>query len=203
MGVFDCARYARVTGMFGIDTTGDSRGAGSRAPQRVPLAPAYIAGVMPYRGEVLTTVSLRALLGMEDGSGRARCWCWKTRRRRAVRADGGWGGRRDDGRSRDGWRRIRARWTRAARRCSTVRTGCRAGLMVRLDTAAAAIAAGGEAGYSECEEEEKERDESADRGRFEFIRQYLRQLLQRIGVDVRGGARWAGGAVGFEPEAFD
>ena len=46
------------------------RGAGVNAgPQarhdlrRVPLAPAYVAGVIPYRGEVLTTLSLRALLG--------------------------------------------------------------------------------------------------------------------------------------------
>ena len=31
--------------------------------RRVPLAPAYVAGVIPYRGEVLTTLSLRALLG--------------------------------------------------------------------------------------------------------------------------------------------
>jgi purine-binding chemotaxis protein CheW len=30
----------------------------------VPLAPAYIGGLVHYRGEVLTTVSLRGLLGM-------------------------------------------------------------------------------------------------------------------------------------------
>ena len=38
------------------------------APQRVPLAPHYIAGVMPYRGDVLTTVSFRVLLGLETGT---------------------------------------------------------------------------------------------------------------------------------------
>lgn len=33
------------------------------------MSPAFIAGVVPYRGEVLTTVSLRALLGLESRSG--------------------------------------------------------------------------------------------------------------------------------------
>jgi purine-binding chemotaxis protein CheW len=33
----------------------------------VPLSPAYVAGVIPYRGEVLTTLSLRALLGGAQG----------------------------------------------------------------------------------------------------------------------------------------
>jgi purine-binding chemotaxis protein CheW len=34
--------------------------------QRVPLAAAYIAGMVSYRGEVLTTVSLRVLLGGDE-----------------------------------------------------------------------------------------------------------------------------------------
>jgi purine-binding chemotaxis protein CheW len=34
------------------------------------MSPPFIAGVVPYRGEVLTTVNLRALLGMEAHSGR-------------------------------------------------------------------------------------------------------------------------------------
>lgn len=37
--------------------------------RRVPLAPAYVAGVIPYRGDVLTTLSLRALLGEEPREG--------------------------------------------------------------------------------------------------------------------------------------
>jgi purine-binding chemotaxis protein CheW len=45
---------------------------GNTTPQRVPLAPEYIAGVVSYRGQVLTTVSLRALLGLERWSG-ANC----------------------------------------------------------------------------------------------------------------------------------
>lgn len=34
--------------------------------QRVPLAPYFIGGLVHYRGEVLTAVSLRRLLGMEE-----------------------------------------------------------------------------------------------------------------------------------------
>ena len=34
--------------------------------QRMPLAPGYIAGVISNRGAVLTTVSLRALLGLNE-----------------------------------------------------------------------------------------------------------------------------------------
>lgn len=53
--------------LFGIDTSQIREVLGTASPQRVPLAPEYIAGVLPYRGEVLTTVCFRALLGME-------CW---------------------------------------------------------------------------------------------------------------------------------
>ena len=60
------------TGLFGIDTRQIREVLGATAPQRVPLAPGYIAGVVPYRGEVLTTVSFRALLGLERGTG-ANC----------------------------------------------------------------------------------------------------------------------------------
>jgi len=58
--------------LFGIDTREIREVLGTSAPQPVPLAPGYIAGVLPYRGEVLTTVSLRALLGLEERSG-ANC----------------------------------------------------------------------------------------------------------------------------------
>src|ERR1700735_34115 len=49
---------------FGIDTSKIREVLGERELQRVPMSPGYIAGVVPYRGEVLTTVNLRALLGM-------------------------------------------------------------------------------------------------------------------------------------------
>ena len=57
------------TGLFGIDTRQIREVLGTTAPQRVPLAPEYIAGVVSYRGEVLTTVSFRALLGLECRAG--------------------------------------------------------------------------------------------------------------------------------------
>src|SRR5580693_7644197 len=55
---------------FGIDTSKIREVLGERELQRVPMSPGYIAGVVPYRGEVLTTVNLRALLGIEMKAGR-------------------------------------------------------------------------------------------------------------------------------------
>ncbi len=55
---------------FGIDTSKIREVLGERELQRVPMSPDFIAGVVPYRGEVLTTVNLRALLGMETQAGR-------------------------------------------------------------------------------------------------------------------------------------
>ena len=57
------------TGLFGIDTREIREVLGATVPQRVPLAPEYIAGVVPYRGEVLTTVCFRMLLGLERWAG--------------------------------------------------------------------------------------------------------------------------------------
>src|ERR1017187_1468029 len=37
---------------------------GSARPQPVPLAPSFVGGLVHYRGDVLTTVSLRQLLGL-------------------------------------------------------------------------------------------------------------------------------------------
>ena len=37
---------------------------GSARPQPVPLAPGFVGGLVHYRGDVLTTISLRHLLGM-------------------------------------------------------------------------------------------------------------------------------------------
>ena len=42
---------------------------GSARPQPVPLAPAYVGGLVHYRGDVLTTVSLRYLLGLPAKEG--------------------------------------------------------------------------------------------------------------------------------------
>ena len=56
---------------FGIDTRKIREVLGERELQRVPMSPPFIAGVVPYRGEVLTTVNLRALLGMTEHSGRS------------------------------------------------------------------------------------------------------------------------------------
>jgi purine-binding chemotaxis protein CheW len=43
---------------------------GGARPRPVPLAPAYVGGLVHYRGDVLTTVSLRQLLGLpaKDGA---------------------------------------------------------------------------------------------------------------------------------------
>jgi purine-binding chemotaxis protein CheW len=60
------------TGLFGIDTRQIREVLGSTVPRRVPLAPPYIAGVLPYRGDVLTTVCFRALLGLQCWTG-ANC----------------------------------------------------------------------------------------------------------------------------------
>jgi purine-binding chemotaxis protein CheW len=55
--------------MFGMDTRKIREVLGIRVVQRIPLAPRYIAGAVSYRGEVLTTVSLRALLGLSPTAG--------------------------------------------------------------------------------------------------------------------------------------
>jgi purine-binding chemotaxis protein CheW len=59
-----CSFHAGA-GLFGMDTRQIREVLGSVAAQPVPLAPRYIDGVVAYRGEMLTTVSLRALLGLE------------------------------------------------------------------------------------------------------------------------------------------
>ncbi len=54
--------------LYGIDTRRIREVLGNKTLERVPLAPAYIGGVLPYRGDVLTVVSLRALLGLEPAA---------------------------------------------------------------------------------------------------------------------------------------
>ena len=56
---------------FGIDTRKIREVLGERELQRVPMSPAFIVGVASYRGEVLTTVNLRALLGLKEYDGRS------------------------------------------------------------------------------------------------------------------------------------
>lgn len=53
---------------FGIDTGKIREVLGKRDLERVPMAPAFVAGVVPYRGDVITTVSFRALLGLPESS---------------------------------------------------------------------------------------------------------------------------------------
>jgi purine-binding chemotaxis protein CheW len=50
---------------FGFRTEKIYEVLGERIVQPVPLAPAFVAGVISYRGEVLMVLNLRALLGME------------------------------------------------------------------------------------------------------------------------------------------
>ncbi len=55
--------------LFGIDTRTIREVLGSAQMNRVPLAPAYVGGVIAYRGEVVTAVSLRALLRQPKADG--------------------------------------------------------------------------------------------------------------------------------------
>jgi purine-binding chemotaxis protein CheW len=49
--------------LFGIPISHILEIVGSARPQIVPLAPGFVGGLVHYRGDVLTTVSLRHLLG--------------------------------------------------------------------------------------------------------------------------------------------
>ncbi|ADW68137.1 chemotaxis protein CheW [Granulicella tundricola] len=82
-----CCVYAGERA-FGIDTRQVCEVLGRRPVQRVPLAPKFLGGVVPYRGEVLTTVSLRAVLGLEDAEGDGF----------VMVIDGGVGAKNEDGR---------------------------------------------------------------------------------------------------------
>ena len=54
---------------FGVPITHILEIVGSARPQQVPLAPLYVGGLVHYRGDVLTTVSLRHLLGLPPRDG--------------------------------------------------------------------------------------------------------------------------------------
>lgn len=51
-------------GLFGVPITYILEIVGGTRPQPIPLAPPFVGGLVHYRGDVLTTVSLRYLLGL-------------------------------------------------------------------------------------------------------------------------------------------
>jgi len=55
---------------FGVPITHILEIVGAARPQPVPLAPVFVGGLVHYRGDVLTTVSLRQLLGLPPRDGR-------------------------------------------------------------------------------------------------------------------------------------
>ena len=55
--------------LFGVPITHILEIVGAARPQPVPLAPAFVGGLVHYRGDVLTTVSLRQLLGLPARDG--------------------------------------------------------------------------------------------------------------------------------------
>lgn len=56
-------------GLFGIPITHVLEIVGGARPQPVPLAPRFVGGLVHYRGDVLTTVSLRHLLDLPPREG--------------------------------------------------------------------------------------------------------------------------------------
>ncbi len=55
--------------LFGVPIAHILEIVGAARPQPVPLAPAYVGGLIHYRGDVLTTVSLRRLLDLPPQDG--------------------------------------------------------------------------------------------------------------------------------------
>ncbi len=55
--------------LFGVPIRHILEIVGSTKPQPVPLAPGFVGGLVHYRGDVLTTVSLRQLLAMPPKEG--------------------------------------------------------------------------------------------------------------------------------------
>jgi purine-binding chemotaxis protein CheW len=55
--------------LFGVPITHILEIVGAAHPQPVPLAPEFVGGLVHYRGDVLTTVSLRQLLGLPSQEG--------------------------------------------------------------------------------------------------------------------------------------
>jgi purine-binding chemotaxis protein CheW len=57
-------------GLYGLPITHILEIVGGARPETVPLAPAFVGGLVHYRGDVLTTVSARKLLGMPPLEGK-------------------------------------------------------------------------------------------------------------------------------------
>jgi purine-binding chemotaxis protein CheW len=57
-------------GLFGVPITHILEIVGGARPQPVPLAPRFVGGLVHYRGDVLTTVSLRQLFDLPPREGR-------------------------------------------------------------------------------------------------------------------------------------
>jgi len=58
--------------LFGLPIAHILEIVGNTRPQAVPLAPEFVGGLVHYRGDVLTTVSLRQLLGLPPQGDAAR-----------------------------------------------------------------------------------------------------------------------------------
>lgn len=56
--------------LFGVPITHILEIVGGARPQPVPLAPSFVGGLVHYRGDVLTTVSMRQLLDLPPREGR-------------------------------------------------------------------------------------------------------------------------------------
>src|SRR5215469_1869247 len=56
-------------GLYGIPIQHILEIVGAARTQQVPLAPDFVGGLMHYRGDVLTTVNMRRVLGMPDSEG--------------------------------------------------------------------------------------------------------------------------------------
>ncbi len=56
-------------GLYGLSISHILEIVGGARPEAVPLAPPFVAGLVHYRGDVLTTVSARKLLGMSPLEG--------------------------------------------------------------------------------------------------------------------------------------
>jgi purine-binding chemotaxis protein CheW len=56
-------------GLFGLPIAHILEIVGGARPRPVPLAPPFVGGLVHYRGDVLTTVSLRQLLGLPPKEG--------------------------------------------------------------------------------------------------------------------------------------
>jgi purine-binding chemotaxis protein CheW len=57
-------------GLYGLPISHILEIVGDTKPETVPLAPAFVGGLVHYRGEVLTTVCARQLLGMPPLEGK-------------------------------------------------------------------------------------------------------------------------------------